>query len=203
MPPAKPVARFSAPTSIGSNIPLQVINQSTAATAFLWTWGDGTTSTAEAPAHLYDWFGKVRIRLAVTSAGGTDTTSQMVQVNPGGPPAAVLSTLMGRYGGRLYTTLYAGSSSTTTYRDTVLALTSSNPSQVRIYNTDFGYQVGSYTRPLEWYGHAPKARRNVLFTSFRNLVQLETPGDSIYLYTYFGGVVQASAIRKFYGKRLP
>lgn len=199
---AKPVALFSAPASAESNIPLQVINQSTDAVGYLWTWGDGTTSTDMAPpAHAYDTFGKVRIRLAVSSPAGTDTTSQVVQIAPGGAPASVLTSAVGTYRGRLYSTNY-GASTTTRVRDTTMQLTKVSTRTVHIFNTDFNYMVGTYISSSQWLGHAPQ-RRNVMFTYSRNVLQLESAGDSVYFYVYSGGVVQAADSWKFYGKKQP
>ena len=201
--PLNPVARFSAPAAVNANAPLQVTNQSANATGYLWTWGDGTTSTTEAPAHLFDWYGKVRVRLAVTSPVGTDTTSQIVQVNAGGPPASVMSSAVGRYGGRLYLMTYATNGSyTTRVRDTTLQITAVDDRRVRMMNNDFDYLIGSLRAPRTWLGHAPQ-RGNILFTNFRHTLQLEVPGDSVYLSLYSGGVATASAIWKFYGKKQP
>ncbi|MDB5271145.1 MAG: hypothetical protein JWP58_4185 [Hymenobacter sp.] len=199
---AKPVAHFSAPASVGANVPLQVTNQSTDATDFLWTWGDGTTSTGATPSHAFDTYGNIRVRLAASSAEGTDTTSQVVQVTAGGAPASVLSSAVGNYRGRLYRNKYSADGSfTTTVRDTTMPLTTViNTSRVRLFNSEFDYLVGSYTTPRTWQGHAPQ-RKNVMFTNFRNVLQLEAPGDSIYCYIYSGGVVRADAIWTFYGKK--
>jgi hypothetical protein len=199
---AKPVARFSVPASVGANIPLQVTNQSTDATDYVWTWGDGTTSTGATPSHAFDAYGKVRIRLAASSAEGTDTTSQVVQITAGGAPASVMSSAVGNYRGRLYRMIYSGNNFTTLVRDTTLPLTAVSASRLRLLNCDFDYQLGSATNSITWMGHAPQ-RKNVLFTNFRNVLQLEAPGDSVYCYLYSGGVVQASAIWKFYGKKQP
>lgn len=201
---AKPVARFSAPASVGANVPLQVTNQSSDATSYVWTWGDGTTSTGATPTHEFDAYGKVRIRLAASSAAGTDTTSQVVQIIAGGAPASVLASAVGSYRGRLYRNKYATDGSfTTTVRDTTMPLTTViNTSRVRLFNSEFDYLVGSYTASRTWEGHAPQ-RKNVMFTNFRNILQLEAPGDSVYCYLYSGGVIRADAIWKFYGKKQP
>ncbi|GAB3867848.1 hypothetical protein GCM10028824_11160 [Hymenobacter segetis] len=200
---AKPVARFSAPASIGANVSLQVTNQSTDATDFLWTWGDGTTSTGATPSHAFDTYSKkVRIRLAASSAEGTDTTSQVVEITAGGAPASVMSSAVGNYRGRLYRMNYSGNNFTTVVRDTTMPLTVVSPSRLHLFNGDFDYQLGSYTSPRAWMGHAPE-RKNASFFSLRNALQLETSGDSIYCYVYSGGVVQAGTIWKFYGKKQP
>ena len=198
----KPVARFSAPASVNSNIPFQVVNQSTNASTFLWTWGDGTTSTDQAPAHLFDWFGTVRVRLQVTSSGGSDTTSQLVRINPAGPPASVMASAVGRYQGKLHRMIYTGNTYTTTVRDTTLQLTAVNARTVRMLNNEFDYMIGSYRNARPWLGHAPQ-RNNVMFTSLRHYLQLENPGDSVHFYLYSGGVAQAVATWKFYGKKQP
>lgn len=47
-----------------------------AITAYLWDFGDGTTSTAANPAHLYSREGEFTVTLTVTNAGGSSTVTK-------------------------------------------------------------------------------------------------------------------------------
>lgn len=47
-------------------------------TSWLWDFGDGTTSTLQNPSHKYTQNGNKTVRLTVTNALGTDSTSQIV-----------------------------------------------------------------------------------------------------------------------------
>lgn len=202
---AKPVARFSAPASVSSNTPLQVANESSDATDFLWTWGDGTTSTDANPMHEYDWYGKVRIKLQATSAGGTDTTSKILQIGPGtNAPAGRISAIVGRYSGRLYyrADVYNGPA-VTWRRDTIVQLTAVNSNTVHLLYSNLEYVIGSSRTPsAQWAGHLPQ-RPNIAFSAFsREYLQCETNGDSVYYNHYFGGVAYGTTY-KFYGKKMP
>ncbi|HZE18702.1 MAG TPA: PKD domain-containing protein, partial [Candidatus Angelobacter sp.] len=94
-PKVGPVANFVAAPTAG-NIPLDVdfTNQSTsgssAITAVLWDFGDGTTSTANSTTHLYGSPGTYSISLRVTTADGTDTRTRddyiVVGNGPGSTP---------------------------------------------------------------------------------------------------------------------
>ncbi|MBI5304583.1 MAG: PKD domain-containing protein [Chloroflexi bacterium] len=46
-------------------------------TAWLWDFGDGTTSTEQNPAHAYKEVGKYTVTLKVTGPGGSDTIKRM------------------------------------------------------------------------------------------------------------------------------
>lgn len=80
-----PVAVFAAqPRPACAGYPVQFQNMSLNADAFQWWFGDGETSTADAPAHTYAQ-GTYEVRLIATGAGGcTDTTvvPAAVLVNP-------------------------------------------------------------------------------------------------------------------------
>lgn len=76
---AKPVARFSANPVSGCN-PLKVdfINQSSGATSYLWTLGNGNNSTLHAPSAVYNVPGKYSVTLIVTDATGKKDTLLLI-----------------------------------------------------------------------------------------------------------------------------
>lgn len=81
---AQPNAQFVASSSFISILdPLvSFANQSTGATAWVWNFGDSTTSTDWSPTHLYDAIGTFPVYLAVTNANGcTDTAWGEIIVN--------------------------------------------------------------------------------------------------------------------------
>ncbi|HEX8656681.1 MAG TPA: PKD domain-containing protein, partial [Hymenobacter sp.] len=83
-PAPRPVAAFSY-TSAGcpSACPVTFQNTSRNASTYRWNFGDGTQGTqAEAKfAHSFAQPGTYRVKLAVSGAGGTDTTSRVVVVS--------------------------------------------------------------------------------------------------------------------------
>jgi len=50
------------------------------ATGWTWDFGDGSTSSAQSPAHVYAGGGTYLVQLTVTGPGGEDTTSTTVQI---------------------------------------------------------------------------------------------------------------------------
>jgi PKD repeat protein len=54
------------------------INKDTPGTTFLWSFGDGSYSTAESPTYTYFNSGSYTVELTVTGPGGLDTYSQRV-----------------------------------------------------------------------------------------------------------------------------
>lgn len=74
-PVGAPTAAFSGTPTSGP-VPLSVAfsDASTGGiTAWAWTFGDGTTSTAQHPSHSYKTAGTYTVSLTVTGPGGTDT----------------------------------------------------------------------------------------------------------------------------------
>ncbi len=72
----RPVANFSAPDTINCKPPLTVNfqNSSISAVSWFWDFGDGSTSTAQNPAHTYTAYGNFTVTvIATNSAGCTDT----------------------------------------------------------------------------------------------------------------------------------
>lgn len=58
------------------------INTSTNATSYLWNFGDGSTSIAFNPTHLYSFPGDFNISLRVTGASGSDSICKLVSIAP-------------------------------------------------------------------------------------------------------------------------
>lgn len=82
------IGAFTATPSTGV-APLTVQFATSAATSYVWNFGDGTTSTAQNPSHTYA-AGTYTATLTVTSAAGSGTTSRVVTVSAG--QQAVLTT---------------------------------------------------------------------------------------------------------------
>ncbi len=82
-----PDARFS-PSATRGQAPFTVTfaNDSEGAVAYLWDFGDGSTSTEEAPSHTYTQAGEHTVNLTATSEGDTPATgvaTQTITVDPG------------------------------------------------------------------------------------------------------------------------
>ncbi len=86
-----PEADFSASPNSGP-VPLtvQFTDRSSGETTYwVWDFGDGTTSTAQNPAHTYTAGGKYLVSLKVSGPGGSDTATKTdyIQVREGELPA--------------------------------------------------------------------------------------------------------------------
>ncbi len=88
---AAPVAQFTgSPTSGASPLTVAFTNTSTGSiTSYAWTFGDGGTSTAASPSHIYAAAGVYTVSLTVTGPGGsnTQTRSNYVTVTTAAPVA--------------------------------------------------------------------------------------------------------------------
>jgi PKD repeat protein len=88
-PMQPPVANFS--TTPAGDLTIQALDASTSSsggiTAWLWSFGDGATSTEQNPTHTYAAANSYTIELTVTDAGGTNTTSQTINVAAPAQPA--------------------------------------------------------------------------------------------------------------------
>jgi len=75
LPAGPPVANFTASTTTGfAPLAMNFINASTGSiTTYAWNFGDGTTSTAKAPNHVYSAAGVYTVSLTVTGSGGNNT----------------------------------------------------------------------------------------------------------------------------------
>ena len=71
----KPVASF---TSEVTDLVVDFTNTSTDATAYLWDFGDDSTSTEKSPSYTYADFGTFSVTLTVTGPGGTASVSEDV-----------------------------------------------------------------------------------------------------------------------------
>ncbi len=88
----KPTAAFTtpAPQCIFNNN-FSFVNNSAGATSYLWYFGDGTTSTATNPTHIYANANAFTVKLVATSANGCkDSASRIINVYP--KPTAAFTT---------------------------------------------------------------------------------------------------------------
>lgn len=75
-------------------------------TSWLWTFGDGATSTAQHPTHAYASSGTYTVSLAATNASGTDTATSQLTVGalaPGQLVAGFIFSPVGPVGGETVT----------------------------------------------------------------------------------------------------
>lgn len=81
--PPQAAAGFSASaTNVKVGEEIQFVNTSTNATAFKWSFGDGTTSKEVAPKKSYTTSGKFLVSLVSTGAGGSTISSLEITVVP-------------------------------------------------------------------------------------------------------------------------
>src|SRR5690349_9529865 len=78
---------FSSDDSIPCSVPstVQFTDKSPVASSWVWTFGDGTTSTAQTPTHRYTNPGLYDVSLTITLAGGCSnviTKSQYIKIKP-------------------------------------------------------------------------------------------------------------------------
>ncbi|MGD0272643.1 MAG: S8 family serine peptidase [Gaiellaceae bacterium] len=88
--PPGPHASFTPSVTVGVE-PLRVTftNNSTNATSYVWTFGDGATSTETSPVHTFVDFGTFNVILIATRSSGERTTaSATITVNPLVPTAS-------------------------------------------------------------------------------------------------------------------
>ena len=78
-----PVAAFSA-TPVSGDAPLEVIFSDESVntpTSWLWSFGDGNTSTEQNPTHTYEVAGSYAVSLTVVNANGNDTEIKENYIN--------------------------------------------------------------------------------------------------------------------------
>jgi PKD repeat protein len=87
-PPPAPVAAFvGAPLSGVSPLSVPFSDQSTGSpTSWLWSFGDGATSTQQNPLHVYAAAGTYNVTLTVTNAQGSNALSKAAYVTVSAPP---------------------------------------------------------------------------------------------------------------------
>ncbi|MEQ8702670.1 MAG: PKD domain-containing protein [Phaeodactylibacter sp.] len=73
-----PAAGFEANTTLGS-LDLSLIDNSTGASGYAWSFGDGNSSTEPLPTHTYATDGLYTIQLIVSNDCGSDTTAREVE----------------------------------------------------------------------------------------------------------------------------
>ena len=81
-------ADFTAsPTSGGAPLTVNFTDLSTGTvTGWLWNFGDGTTSTAQSPTHVYQQVGTYTVSLTVVGPSGSDTKTNVDYINVVVPP---------------------------------------------------------------------------------------------------------------------
>lgn len=81
VPAPAPIASFtwtaSSPTAPSV---VTFTNTSTNATSYSWDFGNGATSTVASPSYTYTTSGSFTVKLTVTGAGGTNSTTQTVNI---------------------------------------------------------------------------------------------------------------------------
>lgn len=78
----KPTASFtvsSTTADVGEEITFT--NTSEDATSYVWSFGDGTTSTVESPSKTYSAAGTFEVTLAATGSGGSDQATETITVS--------------------------------------------------------------------------------------------------------------------------
>ena len=73
----KPDVKFTCDTLVCPGTKVSFTNQSTNATSFLWNFGDGDTSTAVNPQHIYAGYGRYTVSLTAWDSLGCDSTLVM------------------------------------------------------------------------------------------------------------------------------
>jgi len=82
-----PKAAFSCDSLFCKNVSMPFTNNSNDATTYLWTFGDGDTSTAISPQHSYSAIGKYTVSLVSTSIYGcNDTANQIIRITEPATP---------------------------------------------------------------------------------------------------------------------
>jgi len=86
-----PVAAFTANVTTGpAPLAVQFTDTSTGSpTSWLWSFGDGETSTAQNPIHTYTTPGTYTVSLTATNAGGSSTETKIDYITVEGQPAPI------------------------------------------------------------------------------------------------------------------
>ncbi len=145
-----PVANFSG-TPTSGNAPLDVTftDQSTGSpTGWLWSFGDGATSTTQNPVHSYTTTGTFDVQLIAVNANGSDTLTRTGYINVGTapqPPVAAFSGTPTSGTAPLSVTFtdQSSNSPTTWAWDFGDSQTAATQNPVHVYNT-----AGTYTVTL-------------------------------------------------------
>lgn len=101
-PCTPPTAEFvGSPTSGDYPLNVTFTNQSTGATSYSWTFGDGGTSTAANPSHTYTAAGTYTVSLTATNSCGSDVetkTDYITVTAPSGPTVITFDTFEAGWG---------------------------------------------------------------------------------------------------------
>lgn len=90
--PAPPVVNFTGtPTSGGVPLTVAFNNQTTGATNYHWSFGDGNTSTATSPANTYANTGNYTVTLTAIGPGGTNVLTRANYINVTNLPPPVVN----------------------------------------------------------------------------------------------------------------
>ncbi|MBP1689089.1 MAG: Por secretion system C-terminal sorting protein, partial [Deltaproteobacteria bacterium] len=95
--PSAPTAAFTA-SPVSGTAPLTVNFASTSSgtiDTYAWTFGDGTTSTAQNPSKMYSSAGVYTVSLTVTGPGGSNTVTKANLVSVSSTPIVAGGTLIG------------------------------------------------------------------------------------------------------------
>lgn len=82
------IAAFLAPDTVCAPLSVAFTNLSSGATGYLWSFGDGQTSTAASPTHTYAQPGTYTVTLTATSpltCNGQDSATRTVTIAPAAP----------------------------------------------------------------------------------------------------------------------
>jgi len=115
-------AAFSAnPTTGNKPLTVNFIDQSTGGiTSWVWSFGDGGTSTQQNPAHTYTTVGDFTVMLIVSGPGGSHTATQNNYIHvteqlPTPPALPVLGDIANQDGDGAYTVSWSSSAGAVTY----------------------------------------------------------------------------------------
>ncbi|MBK9513534.1 MAG: PKD domain-containing protein [Flavobacteriales bacterium] len=74
-----PEAAFIAPITVEVNTPIVFDNTSADGISYTWDFGDGNTSTAQAPTHTYTIGGSFEVSLTATTGNCSSITTRTVE----------------------------------------------------------------------------------------------------------------------------
>ena len=92
-----PEAAFIAPTTVEVNTPIVFDNTSADGISYTWDFGDGNTSTAQAPTHTYTIGGSFEVSLTATTGNCSSITTRTVEVSSPALPLRAKVMLQGAY----------------------------------------------------------------------------------------------------------
>jgi len=174
--PVPPVASFTASPAGGvTPLTVQFADRSTGViTSWAWTFGDGQTSTAQNPSHVYATAGSYSPSLRVTGPDGTSsaTVATPIVVNAPNPPTAVLAATPSSGNAPLSVIFRNNSTNSTSgtlnYGDGSASVSLAPGAQVtKVYNA-----VGSYIAVLSVTGPGGSASAQVTIAVSQTTIRL-------------------------------